>query len=408
MSPVPSRARLRVRIVTVVLTAVVLVPGVVSCTGPPQPDSSAPDPSAARAEELRLLQPRAVHRAVPLTDGSVLVLGGCTTPGCGGFEAGRRTELFRPGRGFVAGPAMALGRAGGTATRLLDGRVLVTGGHLGEGAGPTGSVEIFDPAAGRFTVSGDLEVARADHSASLLADGRVLLAGGFDATGAALASTEVFDPTTGTLRAGPALSSPRAAHVGVVLGDTVLLVGGTRGSRALESTEILRGGAWSPGPELGTPRVKMGVAALDDVRALVVGGARTTEGRRRLATTEIVDLTEPRALAGPSMSAGEFKLDGAMTSLADGRVVIASGSALEVFDPDDATMTRTDVDLPGGRSFRTVTALTDGSVLVAGGYDEQIRPSDAARVVRIPARAPRSTAPGSTAPRSSAPRAATR
>ena len=78
---------------------------------------------------------------------------------------------------------MDTARASGTATLLADGRVLLTGGYPGEGASPTSSAEIFDPAEGSFAPTGDLTVARADHSASLLSDGRVLIAGGFDARG---------------------------------------------------------------------------------------------------------------------------------------------------------------------------------------------------------------------------------
>ena len=55
-----------------------------------------------------------------------------------------------------------------TATRLLDGRVLVAGAGLIE--------ELYDPAAGTFSPTGSMAVAKALATATLLPDGRVLVA----------------------------------------------------------------------------------------------------------------------------------------------------------------------------------------------------------------------------------------
>src|SRR5688500_19623214 len=76
-------------------------------------------------------------------------------------------------------PSMAEPRAGHTATKLLDGRVLIVGG-LSTGA--TGSAELFEPAARRFVTTGRLASPRASHTATLLPDGRVLIAGGYNGT----------------------------------------------------------------------------------------------------------------------------------------------------------------------------------------------------------------------------------
>jgi hypothetical protein len=353
----------------------------VGCTD----DPGGPDPRpAASASALRLSEPRAVHRATALADGRVLITGGCTEPGCGGFEEGRRAELYDAATGLVPGSVMATPRASGTATLLPDGRVLLTGGYPGEGRPPTGTAEVYDPERDEFEAVGDLATARADQTATLLADGSVLVAGGFGPDGAALASTELFDPRTGTFRPGPGLSGPRAAHVAVLAGDTVLLVGGTVGSAALATTDVLLDGRWSPGPALLTPRVKLGVAPLRDGRVLVVGGSADTEGHDRLATTELVDLDRGTVAPGPSLRRGEYKLDGAVVALPDGRVVVPSGDGLEVLDAAAERFTA----LPGttydAGSFRTVTALSGASVLVAGGYDDRIVPTDRAVVVRIP------------------------
>ncbi len=354
-----------------------------ACSGSPEAVPSSPRPSLG---DVRLGQPRAVHRATRLADGTVLITGGCTESGCGGFDAGRRAELFDADGGVRDGPSMSTGRASGTATLLGDGRVLLTGGYPGEGRPPTASAELFDPTRTAFTDLEDLATARADHSATLLPDGRVLLAGGFDDSGSPLATTEVFDPGSGAFTTGPPLSAARAGHVATAVGGVVVLVGGTEDATALATTDVLRGGRWEPGPRLGTPRVKHGVAPLDATRVLVVGGATDTEGHERLATTEVLDVVAGSVLRGPPLPQGEYKLDGALAVIDDGRVVMPSGSGLAVFDPETGRVERLSVTTYDARSFRTVTAIGHNQVLVAGGYDDAIRPTDEADVVTVPAR----------------------
>ncbi|MGI8645135.1 MAG: Kelch repeat-containing protein [Nocardioides sp.] len=359
---------------------VLLVLAALLLAGCTDPEAESP---RAGATALTLNVPRAVHRATCLGDGSVLITGGCTEPGCGGFDAGRTAEVFADGR-IEPGAQMATSRASGSATLLTDGRVLLVGGYPGEGRPPTGSAEVYEPDRGRFVAVGDLTTARADHTASLLPDGRVLVADGFDATGRAVATTEVFDPEQDAFAAGPALLAARAAHVAVTVGADVLLVGGTRRSAALATTALWRNGTWRPGPRLLVARVKLGVAALGDGRVLVVGGSTETEGRQRLDSTEVLTLDAASAAPGPPLTQGAYKLDGAVAVLADGRVVIASGDGLDVYDPGPGTMTRLPGTTYAAGSFRTVTPVGDDEVLVLGGYDESITPTDQAVRVRIP------------------------
>jgi hypothetical protein len=351
-----------------------------ACTG------SEPEPDREQAAVLRMTQPRAVHRATVLRDGRVLVTGGCTEPGCEGFDAGRRAELYDGANGLVPDAEMGTPRASGTATLLSDGRVLLVGGYPGEGRPPTASAEVYDPDAEAFAPVGDLGTARADHSATLLPDGRVLVAGGSGAEGTALATTEYFDPRTGTFTPGPPLLRPRSAHVAVLAGDDLVLVGGTEDTAAIAATELLdvRGGGWSAGPDLSTPRVKMGAVTLGGGTVFVVGGATDTEGRTKLRSSELVDVRTGTVTAGPDLAEGEYKLDGAVTTLADGRIVVGGGSALDVYDAAGSSVRRVEVPAYDARSFRTVTAVGPDTVLVLGGYDARIRPTDAAYLVTIP------------------------
>jgi hypothetical protein len=349
--------------------------------------SSPAGTEAASPVGLRLTRPRAVHRATRLGDGSVILTGGCTEPGCGGAGEARVADLYDPVTGrFTPGAPMLSPRVSGTATLLEDGRLLLVGGYPGEGEAPTASAELYDPATGSFTGVGSLAVARADHTATRLRDGTVIVAGGFDDQGAALRSTELFDPTDMRFSPGPQLSSPRAAQVAVTVGSRVVLIGGTAETDGLAETDVLQAGEWAPGPPLRTARVKMGAAWAGAERVLVVGGSTNIEGRTRLASTELVDLATGHVSAGPELATGEYKLDGAVVRLRDGRVAIAGGPAVELYDPRTNRLTL----LPGPAldvtSFGTATPVAADELLVVGGYDESIVPSPRAVLVHVPLR----------------------
>ncbi len=91
---------------------------------------------------------------------------------------------------------MGTARMDHTATLLVDGRVLVTGGS--DNSGALASAEVYDPAADSFTSVPAMSGPRTQHAATLLANGKVLVAGGTSnglGTGA-LTSAEVYSPAT--------------------------------------------------------------------------------------------------------------------------------------------------------------------------------------------------------------------
>src|SRR5215475_7703096 len=65
--------------------------------------------------------------------------------------------------------ALAAARAYSPAVTLLDGRILVAGG-IGRDGSPLASAEIFDPATGTWSATGNMLVARTQHSITALAD----------------------------------------------------------------------------------------------------------------------------------------------------------------------------------------------------------------------------------------------
>ena len=92
---------------------------------------------------------REFHAAVLLRDGCVLVVGGAA----GAVDASEilaTAEIYDPSTGeWATVAAMHTARRSFTATRLLDGRVLIAGGDRGPGRDPAiASAELYDPATG--------------------------------------------------------------------------------------------------------------------------------------------------------------------------------------------------------------------------------------------------------------------
>ncbi|HEU4713368.1 MAG TPA: MBG domain-containing protein [Pyrinomonadaceae bacterium] len=233
--------------------------------------------------------------------------------------------------GFAAianSTALTTERRAHTATRLQDGRVLVVGGE-----NPTGALngtEIFDPASGTFSVTGNMNDARADHAATLLADGRVLITGGRNGAGS-LSTTEIFDPATGTFASGPSLSVARAGHSATLFGDGRVFVAGGDASGSAEIIDAGLSGSTAAGSMSGG-RSMHSAALLSDGRVLLVGG--------RDATGNPLDSGQIFS-AGSGFSSAENEMKVArvrphLRVLFDGKIQIIGGSndgSMEIYDP---------------------------------------------------------------------------
>ncbi|MEM7352669.1 MAG: kelch repeat-containing protein, partial [Acidobacteriota bacterium] len=190
---------------------------------------------------------RAHHSASRLLDGRVLVVGGSNEQGllATAFLFDPATEEWTS-TGSLSAP-----REKHSATLLASGRVLVAGGQQG---GASGRVEVYDPRSGSWQLVGSLGEPRYDHSATLLPSDEVLVAGGLDDSGLALGSVEVFDPAGGDPVLGRwrqivPLGTERANHGATLVSSGDLLVAGgleASGSR-LASVEIYRPAVYSEG-----------------------------------------------------------------------------------------------------------------------------------------------------------------
>ncbi|MFY2561868.1 Kelch repeat-containing protein [Corallococcus terminator] len=163
-----------------------------------------------------------------LADGRVLLVGG-TTAAPGAPSDFRACELYTPGAStpWSATGNLVKARHEHAATRLSDGRVLVSGGITPRGDGR--NAELYDPTTGTWSETGPLQVARARHTQTLLPNGKVLVVGGDNpASAQGLASAELFDPATGTWALTAAPTHTYSGHTATLLKQGDVLVLGNR------------------------------------------------------------------------------------------------------------------------------------------------------------------------------------
>jgi hypothetical protein len=146
-------------------------------------------------------------------------------------------SMAQPAGSFIPTGAMTTPRWGHSATLLLNGKVLVAGGitlcfYAAQPCAESNTAELYDPATGLFSLTGDLSP-RAHHTGGiLLSDGRVLFAANdFDIT---LADVELYDPMTGTFSVAGNSATLRYVESATLLNDgTVLLRGLIAASKSI-------------------------------------------------------------------------------------------------------------------------------------------------------------------------------
>jgi WD40 repeat protein len=323
--------------------------------------SSATSPDAGRVAATGDMNGiRFDHAAALLPNGQVLIVGGIERNGV----VQPTVELFDPatGRFSPTGKPRSPHGWGVTATALGNGKVLVAGGSTGcDSPCYTSSAELYDPSTRTFTLTGNMTARRAEPRALLLSMGDVLFVGGSSNSDN---SAEVYHVATGSF------SSAGATHVSdpaqlLLLKDGEALVIGSSGADIYDPST----GHFRASGTMTVPRGKFGAALLPDGRVLVAGGQTGGARGPRVTSTEIYDPTTGRFAPGPDLSLKRFKLNKAVVALKNGRILIAGGADQpEVYDPASGKFLPVAGTKLDGFCFSTATVLNDGRVLLAGGY----------------------------------------
>jgi hypothetical protein len=228
-----------------------------------------------------------------------------------------------------------------------------------------------------FVLTGSLNTARASHTSTVLNNGMVLIAGGYN--GNVLASAELYNPATGTFTPTGSLKTARLYHTATLLNNgRVLIVGGNaENGNILASAELYNPatGTFTPTGSLNTARelhtATMIQGAMINGMVLIAGGQGSGGA---LASAELYNPTTGTFAATGSLNTA--RLYHTATLLNDGTVLIAGGydnngnisASAELYNPATATFTPT-LSLNTARYRHTATLLNSGMVLIAGGED---------------------------------------
>ena len=278
---------------------------------------------------------------------------------------------------------MIIARQRHTAIGLHDGRVLVAGGLTANNE-TTATAELYDPVTGNWSQTSNMSSPRSRQTATLLNDGKVLVAGGRSQSDVSLASAEVYDPATGRWSPIGSMSLPRDQHTATLLQDgRVLVAGGVSfvgPQHDIEkSVEIYDPGAgvWNLTDHMANVRFGHRATLLPDRRVLVTGGSNNAGVDCGSSTSsEIYDSGSARwAFAASMNTARGFH---PAVQLSDGRVLVAGGftpppdcntatAVTEIYDSKMGKWAITGSMVYPRGAMHPCALLANGTVLVAGG-----------------------------------------
>ncbi|XXX77104.1 kelch repeat-containing protein [Sorangium sp. So ce134] len=338
---------------------------------------------------------RSEHSATLLPSGKVLVAGGLDVENQR-FLSLESAELYDPATDSWSPTGdMTHARGGHTATLLSNGEVLVVGGEQRVDQVEVtvlATAERYDPETGAWTDAAPMHIERYGHTATLLSTGKVLVAGGAIFTDSPV-SAELYDPEVDRWTSIAPMKHERFRHGATLLSSgKVLVAGGTDSSSPLASAELYDPGAdrWELAHPMNHARMNATMTLLSNGEVLAAGGRQ--DAAIALASAERYDPKADRWTLTRPMTAE--RLDHTATLLPDGLVLLAGGHNLasssidymaevhgsaERYDPAVDTWTPTN-PMSSARSGHSATRLSNGEVLVAGGWSGTSRPAESERL----------------------------
>ncbi|WP_224372986.1 Kelch repeat-containing protein [Hyalangium versicolor] len=264
---------------------------------------------------------------------------------------------------------MPQARRGHTATLLPSGKVLVTGGF--DGGTFSASAALYDPVSGTWSTAASIPSPREDHTATLLNNGKVLVTGGYNA--GYHADAWLYDPAPGTWSTTVSLTSARGYHTATLLNDGKVLFSGMGWTTpvAMELYDPATS-TWSPAASMPTSRYDHTATLLTNGKVLFAGGLINGQGSVSTAVAELYDPASNTWSATASMAS--VRGGHTATLLSNGKVLVTGGYAsgnflasAELYDPASGTWSAA-APMASARSEHTATLLNNGQVLVLGGY----------------------------------------
>ncbi len=249
------------------------------------------------------------HTATLLTNGKVLVTGGIpdtSTQNNALTSALRSTEIYDPTTNkWASGPNLSTYRAMHSAIVLADGRVLLPGGLSWRSLlffklpQISNTCDLYDPKNNSMSSAGSMQSIRSMYAATLLPNGKVLVAGGLAGVidtsnaGTPINAAEIYDPQTNRWSAATAMTGSRAMPTDVMLSDgRFMVLGGGSGSlwspTATQTAEIYdhTTNKWSAMPNMVATRAGALAIELRACGILVLGGG-TGSSATSTNTTEL-------------------------------------------------------------------------------------------------------------------------
>ena len=214
----------------------------------------------------------------------------------------------------------------------LDGKIYVLGGLLADGTA-TDAVEIYDPAADRWTAGPDLPVA-VHHGMATVRRGMLVAIGGFRETLGGRAISDVYILEGNRWRRGPSMRRPRAAGAAVTVDDEVIVVGGISAGAHVGPVEIFDGTSWRDGASIESVRDHIGAAT--DGKLVYVAGGRRAGGH--FATFEAYD---PDADRWSKLTDMPTARSGIGAAFVGGKIVTVGGEGPRIFPEVEAFDTST-------------------------------------------------------------------
>lgn len=206
----------------------------------------------------------------------------------GGFDAAGnslRTVWVFDGTSWSAGPRMPLGLDHVSAASLDD-QVYVAGGH----SFGRDSARFFRLDGSSWTELAAMHHARGGHT--LLATANRLYVIGGNAAAGNVAPAEVYDPQTRAWSDLPGLPAPRNHVAGFAFGLMVCAAGGRSPATARVDCFDVVSSTWVRLPDLPQATSGAGATALEDGRAVILGGQDAQETR---LVDQVAQLPDPGA-----------------------------------------------------------------------------------------------------------------